>query len=83
MESGRKVRSRGPISFGPGDLIQDLSNEEGRYGAALNLFERLEHDHGKGAVQQWVRLVLDSEDNEQIVPLAMRVFGEDISENLK
>lgn len=74
---------RGPFTFGPDDLIQDNSNEKGRYGAALSLFERLEREHGKDAVLGWVRLVLDSEDNAQIVPLATRVFGEDISDSLK
>lgn len=69
----------GPFSFGPDDFEQDMSNERGRYGAALALFDGLEMRHGRDKVREWVRAVLASRDPKRIVELAREVFGEDIA----
>ncbi|MFC5547962.1 hypothetical protein [Massilia aerilata] len=60
----------GPFSFGPGDFVEDDGNGTARYGAALALFTGLEQRHGRAAVQDWVRAVLEGKDAAQIVPLA-------------
>jgi hypothetical protein len=73
----------GPFSFGPGDLVEDNGNELGRYGAALALFSGLEQRHGRTAVQAWVTAVLEGKDAQQIVPLAQRMFGEDLTPLLR
>ena len=73
----------GPFNFGPGDLVQDMANEQGRYGAALAIFEGLEQRHGLAAVQAWILAVFDASENSQIVPLARQHFGEDIAPLLK
>jgi len=69
----------GPFNFGPGDFAEDNSNEPGRYGAALALFDGLEERHGRAAVQAWVQRVLESKDASQIVPLAKTMLGEDLA----
>lgn len=73
----------GPYSFGPDDFAEDNSNELGRYGAALALFNDLEQRHGRTAVQSWVGAVLASQDAAQILPLAQRMLGEDLAPSLK
>jgi hypothetical protein len=61
-----------PFHFGPDDIEQDMSEEPGRYGAALALFEGLEHRHGIRKVQTWIVAVLNSVDSGEIVPLGQR-----------
>lgn len=73
----------GPFSFGPDDMVEDNGNELGRYGAALVLFSGLEQRHGRAAVQDWVSAVLKGKDAAQIVPLAHRMFGEDLTPLLR
>jgi hypothetical protein len=73
----------GPFSFGPDDMVQDDGDEDGRYGAALALFAGIEQRHGRAAVQAWVQAVLDGKDPAQIVPLARRMLGEDLTPLLK
>lgn len=72
-----------PFRFGPDDFVEDNSNEEGRYGAALALFDGLERRHGLAAVQAWVTAVLNDGDNGHIVPLAQKTLGEDIAPMLR
>jgi hypothetical protein len=73
----------GPFRFGPDDFAEDNSNENGRYGAALALFNGLEQRHGRSAVRSWVRTVLDGGHAIRIVPLAQKMMGEDITPMLK
>lgn len=73
----------GPFSFGPDDMVEDNGNEVGRYGAALALFTGLEQRHGRAAVQVWVRAVLEGKNAAQIVPLARRMLGEDLTSLLR
>jgi hypothetical protein len=73
----------GPFSFGPDDMVQDDGDEDGRYGAALALFTGIEQRHGQAAVRAWVQAVLDGKDPAQIVPLARRMLGEDLTPLLK
>lgn len=73
---------KGAFHFGPGDAIIDNSDTARRYAAALNLFEGLEARHGKAAVLAWIDAVLAS-SNADIVQLAQRHLGEDISPLLK
>lgn len=73
----------GPFSFGPGDMVEDNENEAGRYGAALALFAGLEQRHGQAAVQDWVRAVLEGKNAAQIVPLARKLLGEDLTPLLR
>lgn len=73
----------GPFSFGPDDMVEDNGNEAGRYGAALALFSGLEQRHGQAAVQGWVHAVLESKSAAQIVPLARKLFGEDLTPLLR
>lgn len=73
----------GPFSFGPGDFVEDDGDENGRYGAALALFDGLEQRHGRPAVQAWVRAVLDGKDAARILPLAQQMLGEDLGPLLK
>lgn len=73
----------GPFSFGPDDMVEDNGNEVGRYGAALALFTGLEQRHGRAAVQVWVRAVLEGKNAAQIVPLARRILGEDLTALLR
>lgn len=74
---------QGPFSFQPGDFVEDDGDEQGRYGAALALFEGLERRHGRAAVQAWVRAVLDGGDAARILPLAKEMLGEDIAPLLR
>jgi hypothetical protein len=74
---------KGPFKFGPGDFMQDLANEQGRYGAALALFDGLESRHGLAAVQEWVTAVLASGDASRILPLAQEKLGEDLAPLLR
>lgn len=73
----------GPFRFGPDDVVEDHSNEVGRYGAALAVFTGLEQQHGRAAVQAWVRAVLEGKDTSQIVPLARTMLGEDLTPLLR
>lgn len=73
----------GPFSFGPDDMAADNGDEEGRYGAALALFDGLEARHGRAAVQAWVSAVLASADKPDIVVLARALLGEDIAPLLR
>lgn len=73
----------GPFSFGPDDMVEDNGNEVGRYGAALALFNGLEQRHGQAAVQSWVRAVLEGNNAAQIVPLARKLLGEDLTPLLR
>lgn len=73
----------GPFSFQPGDFVEDDGDEEGRYGAALALFDGLERRHGRPAVHAWVRAVLDGRDAARIVPLARQMLGEDLAPLLR
>ena len=60
-----------------------MTDEAGRYGVALALLTGLEERHGRAAVQAWVRAVLEGKDAAQVVPLARRIFGEDLSPLLR
>lgn len=73
----------GPFSFKPEDMAADHADEEGRYGAALALFQELEAPHGRAAVQAWVSAVLGSNSNPDIPALALRLLGEDIAPLLR
>lgn len=73
----------GPFSFGPGDFVEENANEEGRYGAALALFEGLEERHGRPAVLQWIDAVLTSASNDEIAPLMRNILGENLAFLLK
>lgn len=73
----------GPFSFGPDDMVEDNGNEVGRYGAALALFTGLEQRHGQAAVQGWVRSVMEGKNAAQIVPLARKILGEDLTPLLR
>ncbi|MYN07142.1 hypothetical protein [Pseudoduganella aquatica] len=74
---------KGPFKFGPGDFVQDMSDVEGLYGAALALFDGLESRHGRAAVQEWISAVLASGDASRILPLAQEKLGEDIAPLLR
>ena len=73
----------GPFSFSPNDFFEDNANEEGRYGAALALFDGLEQRHGQAAVLKWIAAVLADGDNKRIAVHAREILGEDISLLLK
>ena len=73
----------GPFSFKPEDMVKDDGNEEGRYGAALALFDGLEARHGRAAVRAWVSAVLASKATPDIPALARAHFGEDIAPALR
>ena len=64
-------------------MVEDNGNEHGRYGAALALFSGLEQRHDQAAVQSWVSAVLKGKDAAQIVPLARRMLGEDLTPLLR
>jgi len=74
---------KGPFSFGPGDFVEENSNEEGRYGAALALFKGIEKRHGRTALLHWIDAVLSSSSNDEIVPLAQAILHEDLSPLLR
>lgn len=73
----------GPFRFTPDDMVADNSNEQGRYGAALALFDGLEARHGRAAVQAWVGAVLESKGDPDIPALALQLLGEDIGPLLR
>lgn len=68
----------GTFNFRSGDFVEDNDDEEGRYAAALALFDSLERRHGRRAIQAWAAAVLKSPDNNDIAPLAQQMLGEDI-----
>lgn len=73
----------GPFSFKPEDMVEDNGNDEGRYGAALAVFDGLEARHGRAAVQAWVSAVLASSGKPDIPGLARKMLGEDIGPLLR
>ena len=64
-------------------MVEDNGNDEGRYGAALAVFDGLEARHGRVAVQAWVSAVLASSGKPDIPALARKMLGEDIGPLLR
>lgn len=76
----------GHWSFKPGDYVSDESNIRARYAAALVLFERIEKQAGRDALQAWFKAVRGAKvpiTNEAVASLALTHTRLDISADLK
>lgn len=82
MQKDPTYQPPGPFSFRPDDFISDESNARARYGASLEIFERLERSAGRKRLHAWFRSVWQQRagvNTEKLVALAHEQTGLDIS----
>jgi hypothetical protein len=76
----------GPFTFGQGDFISDESSARARYGASLDVFERLEQSAGRKVMHAWFRSAWQQGSDlktEKLVTLAREQTKVDISQWVK
>lgn len=76
----------GHWKFGPDDMISDESNTTARYAAAFKIFERIERESDRKALQAWFKAVREAKTpitNDVLVSLAMTHTKVDISNDIK
>lgn len=76
----------GPYTFTEADYTQDESNTLARYGGSLALFERIDQQAGREALQAWFKAVREAGPkmtNDKLTELALQHTKVDITADLK